>query len=1110
MLRSLLSHSTTVLIATLCILLFGASSYKNLPREAAPDIPVPVVMVSTPYIGVAPGDIEGLITIPLERELTAVQDVKKMSSTSAEGVSIVVLEFEPDVAMEEAIQSVRDRVGRAKPLLPSDAEEPEIREVSFSDIPILIVTMSGAPEQDLKALAESLQDEVTRIPGVLEAQVSGGLTREIRVQVDPVRLAYYGISLDDVVGGIQAENVNIPGGEVSAGEGSFLVRVPGEFTEPSEIEAVPVKRVGDIPVLVSDVARVVDGFRDRETYARMNGAPAISLSVTKRTGANIVGVAEDIKVLTESESKDWPDGVTYRVLADQSEMISDMVSELQNNILTALILVVGVILFFLGFRTSLFVAIAIPLSMLMSMILIQALGFTLNMIVLFSLILALGMLVDNAIVVVENIYRHMEEGKSAKEAALVGTNEVSWAVAASTATTVAAFFPLVFWGGIMGEFMGYLPKTLIIVLFSSLVVAIAILPILTAKFLRTPKTTVNVSGTGERELGAWLTRYKTLLEWSIDHRYRSAAAGFGALFFTFFCYGALNHGTEFFPDTEPDRAIVSIEAPDGTGIETTDRILRDVEDLLRSEANVDVFVSESGVSGGGDPLAGSQAVPNQGRITVDFLPGANRVKPGQQGRVESTKETIKRIRESTALIVGADIAVNKEEMGPPVGAPISVEVSGEDFHEVGELAAQFQRKLEGIEGATELSSDYRVGRPEMRLRIDRAAAKLVGVSSSVVGNTVRTAVSGAIASTLRDGEDEHDIVVEVAPAYRENLQAVLDLRVPGRNDRSPDTFPVPLSSVASYELAGGTGSVRHIDQDLVVTIEGDIRTGFNQNAVRAEVQELINTSQPGEGMFIRMGGADDEQRQAQEFLSRAFSIALVLILMVLVTQFDSLAVPAIIMASVILSLVGVLWGLIITGTSFGVIMTGIGVISLAGVVVNNAIVLLDYVEQLRDRGFETRDALIEAGLVRFRPVMLTAITTILGLVPMALGISVDFSSMRLVVGGSTAEWWGPMAVAVIFGLAFATILTLVMVPTLYSIADGLKERMGWQKERAVSVQGVPMMVIEAPDAVGMEERKTYEGNVARVEALAADLLGSLGRRKNQDRSSDDDTDEGGA
>ena len=1038
MLNKIQNHSTTILIATFCIFLFGLQAYKTLPRESAPDIAIPVVVISTPYVGVSPADVEALVSIPLERELAALRDVKRMTSTSAEGVSVVSIEFEPDVEMSEALQGVRDKVSRAKPNLPDDAEEPEVREVSFSDVPMMIVTLSGTDEETLEELGEELQDEVGRVNGVLDAGLTGGLTREIRVQVDPFRLAHYGISLSDVIVGIQGENVNIPGGEVRVGDGSFLVRVPGEFVEPNEIEGVPLRRVGERPVLVSDVARVVDGYQERSTYSRMNTEPSVSLSVTKRTGSNIIGVADLVREIVADQSESWPEGVTYRILADESNIIRDMVSELQNNILTALILVVGVILTFLGARTSLFVAVAIPLSMLMSFTIIQAFGFTLNMVVLFSLILALGMLVDNAIVVVENIYRHMEEGKTAKQAAIDATAEVGWAVTASTATTVAAFFPLVFWTGIMGEFMGYLPKTLIIVLTASLLVALFILPVLTAKLMRTPKVTVVHSSDGVRSVGKWLSAYRSVLEWSIDHRYRSAFMGLAALIITFMAYGKLNHGTEFFASTEPDRATISVRAPDGSDIESTDAIMRRVEVILEQEENVEVFVSESGVSGGGDPLAGSQASPNQGRITIDFLPHANAVGEGETPRVENTHATIARIRSGVSQIVGAEVTIEQQEVGPPVGAAIGVEISGDDFHAVGTLARAFKREIEAIPGAVDLADDYRVGRPELRLQIDRAAAETVGVSSGEIGNAIRTAVAGTVASTLRDGEDEHDILVELAPEYREDLQSVLNLRIPGRNPQKPGVFPVPLSSVAGYELAGGTGSINHIDQDLVVSIVGDVEAGFNANSVREEIQKAIDAYPVPEGLHISIGGADDEQRNAQAFLSRAFTIAIVLILMVLVTQFNSLAIPVLILATVVLSLIGVLWGLIITGTPFGIIMTGIGVISLAGVVVNNAIVLLDYVEQLQREGLETRSALVEAGLVRFRPVMLTAVTTILGLVPMAAGISFDFSRMRLAIGGASAQWWGPMAVAVIFGLGFATILTLVMVPTFYSILTDVR------------------------------------------------------------------------
>jgi multidrug efflux pump subunit AcrB len=671
------------------------------------------------------------------------------------------------------------------------------------------------------------------------------------------------------------------------------------------------------------------------------------------------------------------------------------------------------------------------------------------MVVLFSLILALGMLVDNAIVLVENIYRHAEEGADLITASIKGTQEVSGAVIASTATTVGAFLPLVVWTGIMGQFMGYLPKTVIIVLVSSLVVAIVILPVFTAKLMKvTARTDVREGGEIKRADNPVLRAYKAMLNASIRHRYISAALVTGMLVATFVAYGVLNHGVEFFPSTQPDAATVSVRAPDGTDLEETDRIVRQIEAVLEKEENIDTFVAEVGVAGGGDPIQGAQAAANMARITIDFLPHETQAQPDEKPRVESTFDTIDRLRGALVEIVGAKITVEKQEMGPPVGAKIGVEVHGDSFHEVGEIAARVRRDIAEIEGATDLRDDYRVGRPEMRLRIDRGAAKRVGASTQAVAGAVRTAVAGTKASTLRDGEDEYDITVELAPRYKDDLQSVLSLRIPGRIDTSPDTFAVPLSSVARYELAGGSGSIRHIDQDLVVTINGDVLDGYNENEVRQKVGAYIEEANPDlpSGYKLRMGGADEEQKNASEFLAGAFQVAVFLIAIVLVTQFNSFTVPTIILGTVVLSLVGVLWGLILTGTPFGIIMTGLGVISLAGVVVNNAIVLLDYVQQLRKEGHTVHDALVQAGLVRFRPVMLTAITTILGLVPMATGVAIDFSTIslsplhgpKLVIGSSSADWWGPMAVAVIFGLAFATLLTLVMVPTFYSIVEDVR------------------------------------------------------------------------
>jgi CzcA family heavy metal efflux pump len=1039
--EGLVKRAATVLLVALCVTVFGIVTYVTLPREAAPDVEIPFVMVTTPYPGVAPEDIESLITNPIENELSGIQDLKKLSSTSAEGVSLITLEFEPEANIDEALQRVRDRVSTAENKLPADAEDTSVNEISFSDFPIMIVTIAGPVDEELlKRLGEDLQEEIKRVPGVLDAKLSGGRDREIRVQVDPIRLEHYALKMGDIINAIRDENVNIPGGDLAVGDANFLLRVPGEFTDPAEIERVAIKRKGDRPVFVRDVGRVVDGFADRSTYARMNGEPAVSLAITKRTGANILELSEGVKALVHERSAEWPEGVRYRTLGDQSKMIRNMVSDLENGIITALLLVVTVIMFFMGVRNSLFVAIAIPLSFLMSMLVIDLLGMTLNMIVLFSLILALGMLVDNAIVIVENVYRHHEEGAPLRQAAIEGTKEVAGAVAASTATTVAAFLPLLFWTGLMGQFMGYMPKTVVIVLIASLVVAIGLLPVATASLMKAKQVVVHHDESGIPVPRTTMMRlYQSALEASIRHRYLTAGAGVAILVASVIAYGSLNHGTQFFPDTQPNRATIFVKAPDGTDIEATDKIVRKVETVLTGEENVDVYVAEVGVAGDAqDPMAGSSASGNSARITVDFLPDETSAGAADKLRVEKTSDTIERIRQAIEQIPGAQISIEKERMGPPVGAPIAIEVSGDDFHEVGEYAAVVQRKIAEIEGSAKLTDNYRVGRPEMRLKIDRGAAKRVGASTQGVAQAVRTAVAGSKASALRDGEDEYDIIVELDPRYRNDMQAILSMRIPGREDTSPDTFPVPLSAVASYELAGGSGSIRHIDQDLVVTIEGQIAEGYNENAVREKVIAWIDETEHPPGFDVRLGGANDEQQAAQAFLTRAFAIAIFLIAIVLVTQFNRFDLPLIIMASVVLSLVGVLWGLILTGTPFGVIMTGLGVISLAGVVVNNAIVLLDYVEQLRERGSTMREALIRAGTARFRPVILTALTTILGLVPMAIGISIDFKKLEIIHGTQSTEWWGPMAVAVIFGLAFATVLTLLMVPTMYSILEDFR------------------------------------------------------------------------
>ena len=1035
MIDYIVKHRAPVLLVTACIFLFGLFSYATLPRESNPDIKIPVVMVTTPYAGVSPKDVETLVTIPLENELSGVKDLKTMTSTSAEGVSLISLEFEPDIVIEDALQLVRDRVSRAESSIAEDASDTVVQEIALSEVPIMFVNLSGPVDETvLKQYAEDLQEDIERLPEVLRVQLSGGRTRQFRIQANPNRLAHYELGLSDVIGAVANENVNLPGGEVTANNGNFLVRVPGEFKSAREIETVPIKRRGDRPVFVRDVASVVDGFEDRATYSRMNGVPSVSLGIVKRSGANIVDAAQGAKFAADERAKSWAPGVSYQVLADQSRDVDTMVAELENNILLALILVVGVVLFFMGIRNSVFVAVAIPLSMLMGMLVFSLLGITLNMVVLFSLILVLGMLVDNAIVLVENIYRHLEMGKTPVQASIDGAQEVAMAVIASTLTTVAAFAPLLFWTGIMGEFMVYLPITLITVLASSLFVALVILPVLTAIGLRKKKGIAqDTSENPELALKNPLIRfYRNLLERALRYRHVTNVVMFAVLVVTFVAYGELNHGTEFFPDVAPDRAWVTVRAADGTDLEQTDRIMREVEAILLEQDNVETFVAETGVVA--SDFSSSQAT-NQGRITVTFYPHASKKQDGETAREEDTRETIKSIRQKVAGIVGAEVKIEKERMGPPVGKPISVEVSAKDYDAAGAAAAKLRRELATIDGVADIEDNYRVGRPELRFRVDRGAAKRIGASTGEIASSVRAAVNGTKASSFRDGEDEYDITVELAPEYKSDLQSVLALRIPGRDPTSPSTFSVPISTVAKYELGGGTGSINHKSQNPVVTISGDVKEGFNENAVREAVVEHLDQVVAAPGISLRLGGANDEQRESQEFMSRALLIALFLIALVLVAQFNSFTLPLVILGSVVLSLAGVLWGLVFTGTAFGVIMTGLGVISLAGVVVNNAIVLLDYVQRLRNRGVERREALLQAGVTRFRPVLLTATTTILGLIPMAINFSFDFRSLQAFTDSQTGEWWGPMAVAVVFGLAFATVLTLIVVPTMYAALD---------------------------------------------------------------------------
>ncbi|MDH5590674.1 MAG: efflux RND transporter permease subunit, partial [Gemmatimonadota bacterium] len=887
------------------------------------------------------------------------------------------------------------------------------------------------------------------------------------------------------------ENVNIPGGSIDVGDTKYLVRVDGEFEDPSVIEDLVVMVKAGRPIYVRDVATVDFGFAERESFARMNGQEVVTLDIVKRSGENIIETSQAVRDAVEELRPLFPPTTEVSFTSDMSEDIGRMVSSLENNILSGLLLIVGVLLFFLGAANSMFVAVSIPASMFLSFIVLKFQGVTMNMVVLFSLILALGMLVDNAIVVVENIYRYLEEGWDRVTAAKKATGEVAVPVIAATATTLAAFAPLMFWSGNIGEFMQYLPLTLIVTLSSSLFVALIIVPTLCAMFIHLegeqrppmrPATRWTVSGalgvlflvvaamnplsavllslTGvgawylhTRLLARWAHTFQTVhlpwliddyeekLRWSLDHRLVGMGGTVAAFFVTALAFGRLNAGVEFFPeDMPPAQIIVDVEGPVGTRAAFTDSVVARLEDGLAEiggRQDWESVVATVGGSGGGNFMAGGPSGPEGGRITVSLV--------DFQERERDAFATLAEMQEKLGrTVAGAEVKVDKPAEGPQQGAPVNLEVVGED---PAELKVISDRILDILEGApvyrklVGLESDLDDARPELAVYVDREKAGLYDLNTSKVGRAIRGAINGIEAAKYRTGNDEFDIVVRLAAVDREDLESLRDFTVVAEGG-----IQIPLSSVATWRVEEGLGSIRRKDQTRMATISSDVAAGFASNAVLAEVRRTLDEAgirdELPPGYTLRYTGQSEEQDEASTFLGNAFLAALLLIAFILISQFNSVVKPVIILTSVIMSTMGVLLGLMVFRMPFGIIMTGVGLISLAGIVVNNAIILIDYIDVLRERdGMNRREALVQAGKTRFRPVILTATTTALGLVPLAVGLNFDFFGLYgsfdpdFYWGGEQAAWWGPMAVAVIVGILFATFLTLVLVPVMYSLVD---------------------------------------------------------------------------
>ncbi|MCB2205953.1 efflux RND transporter permease subunit [bacterium] len=1049
-------NRVAVYILVLIIVILGFQSYSELPREAAPDITIPYVIVSVPYPGVSPTDMEGLITQPMEQEFKTLKDVKVITSSSKEGLATIFIEFETGIDIDEALRRVRDKVNSTRPNLPDDIMEPIISEINFSEFPILFVNIGGnVGLPRLKSIAEDLQDDIEGVPGVLSADITGALEPEVQINCDVNRMKGYDISFGDVIGAIQNEHITVPGGSLDNGTTDYTVRIPGEYKDPGPIENIIVKMRNGKPIYVRDVADVRFAFEDRQTYARLNGETVVSLPVKKRAGENLVRIAKDVKQLVSDFRSKVPEGVDVEVTNDQSIMIEDRVYELENSIMTGMFLVILVLFMFFGVKNAVLISTAIPLSMFMGFIILSIMGITLNFVVLFALVLVLGIVVDDAVVVIENIYRHQQEyGENLIVAAKKATSEVAVPVVTATLTTIAAFLPLLFWPGVVGEFMSYLPITLIATMMSSLLVGFIISPVQGSVFINYRKEiakakqdlenptfwkkynpfTIAYHWVDAKFFPAAQKHYVKVLAWTLQHRGKTVLGTIGLLLFTFVIFGMFNKGVEFFPSTQPAQATVQITMPPGTPLEITNQVTSEVERRVRGVKGIDdIEFRVTNVGSSNNPFDfGGSSIANKANYSLSFH--------DKKDRQYSSFETVEDIRNATDDIPGAEIKVEVQKMGPPVGKAVSIEVSGEDYAKLHVLSKQIQDRIRDIPGLVDLDDDYNAGKPEVQVIVDREKAALLEMSTAQIGSTVRTAVNGTEAAKFRVGEDEYKINVRLRENQREKPEDLENLNITFMNRRGK-LVSVPLTSVAKVVRTTGVTDIRRKDYKRVITIGGDAE-GRLANDVLADVESTLKGFEMPEGYSISFTGQQEEQQEAADFLERALIITIFLIFLLMVSEFNSIKVPVVIMISVILSLIGVLWGLLITGTPFGIIMTGVGVIALAGIVVKNAIVLLDFAKQKIQEGMPLDKALLEAGRTRLRPVVLTAVSTILGVVPLATGVDVDWRQFSLVIGAESSDFWRPLGITIIAGLSVSTFLTLVVVPTFYSYFELVGNRIG--------------------------------------------------------------------
>lgn len=1117
-------NKTTIFVLTAIVLIAGAASYISMPREAFPEIVIPEIYVGTPYPGNSPEDIEKLITRPLEKEINTITGIDKILSTSIQGYSAIQVKFDFSVTPTEALRKVKDAVDKAK----SDADfpddlpaDPNVFEMNFSELmPVMNINLSGDFSADmLKEYAEIIEDKVEDLPQITKVDIRGIQEKEVKIKVDVQKMESMNISYQDIENAIGSENMTISGGDLLVDDIERTVRTVGDFKDWHKIKDVIVKQEKLNIVYLRDIATVTFEEKDKESFAREFGQPVVMCDVFKRGGANLLDASDAINgIIADLKKTTFPKSLKITITTDMSEKTRTQVNELENSIIFGMLLVIGVLLFFLGLRNALFVGVAIPLSMFIAFMILSAMGVTLNMMVLFSLVMALGMLVDNGIVIVENIYRLMDEGFSPIKAAIYGAGEVAWPIIASTATTLAAFLPLAIWPGQMGEFMKFLPLTLMIVLGSSLFVALVINPVFTAMFMKLEEKKANkrkiivISGGlmllgilfavgGAMSFGNLLTATGLIILTStffftpatkkfqenflprLENFYQRTLTRIlrgrnplkillgtvGLLIISFILVGVATPKVDFFPVNMPNYLNIFIEQPIGTGIESTNKISQEVEKevlayfnekipvhgkLLPRKFMVESIIGQVG-NGTSDPAQGVSMgnTPNKARITVSFVKFDER-----QG--VSTNKIMNEVRARLKGIPGAKITVDKDQAGPPQGKPVNIEIYGDNYDKIiteAEKMEQFINKA-NIPGIEELKLDIQVGKPELLVQIDRQKAKRFNLSTAQIGSTIRTSLFGKEISKYKEGEDDYKIILRMNDKTRYNMDNLMNQKITFRDPSNGKISQVPISAVASVDKTTSFGAIKRQNLKRVVSIQSNVLEGANANEVVANIKSALKDYKIGDEFTYKFTGQQEEQAKQMSFLGTALMIAVFLIFLIIVAQFNSVSAPGIIVTSVLFSLIGVLLGLVIFQMDFIIIMTMIGIISLAGIVVNNAIVLLDYTKLIIVRKKlemnlgekdklpveELINAIVEGGKTRLRPVLLTAITTVLGLMPLAIGMNINFFTLfsdldpQIYIGGDNVVFWGPMSWTIIFGLTFATFLTLVIVPAMFLMVEKFK------------------------------------------------------------------------